>query len=264
MATARAPRPWATRASRRASHTHKATRAVGRTRADVDELGVAGVLPLAEICDQFECKSSPAVEATIKAVARDLADLKEGARTLAPFAEQVAFSDGWRSFTGRDGYKRYSYVSENLTGAKGAVTAMRMEELDTCVVEWRVQGTNQAGKVDARVATTLEFNLITGKVLSHSEVWDLSGSDSNAALVFKSGRAAYAMSQAAGDLADKASDALSSFDESEQSSYSVDPTDPRKFFEQEDTFMKDALQFATVVAALWAITKVLATVETLG
>lgn len=44
-----------------------------------------------ELCNEFECISSPAVEATARQLARDILELREGNRALGTFAVSVKY-----------------------------------------------------------------------------------------------------------------------------------------------------------------------------
>ena len=44
-----------------------------------------------QLCDDFECISSPAVEATARQLARDILDMKEGNRMVGTFAISVKY-----------------------------------------------------------------------------------------------------------------------------------------------------------------------------
>lgn len=45
-----------------------------------------------ELCNEFECISSPSVEATARQLARDILELREGNRALGTFAVSVKYS----------------------------------------------------------------------------------------------------------------------------------------------------------------------------
>ena len=50
-------------------------------------------------------------------------------------------------------------------------------------------------------------------------------------------------------------------EEGENSQYFVDPTDPKKYIQQQDTTFDDAIQFGMVLALLYACVQVLKTLE---
>eukprot|EP00250_Pteridium_aquilinum_P013569 c21426_g1_i1 orf=163-642(+) len=81
-------------------------------RSEADRL-VDG-LSFGELCDEFQCISSPAVEATARQLVRDILEMREGNRALGTFAISVKYKDPVRSFTGRDKYKRPSWITNAL------------------------------------------------------------------------------------------------------------------------------------------------------
>jgi hypothetical protein len=56
-----------------------------------------------DYCNDFECTSSPAVEQTVRSLARDISRMKY---TISLFQPDVNYSDGFRSFRGADRYRR--------------------------------------------------------------------------------------------------------------------------------------------------------------
>lgn len=56
---------------------------------DADKL-VDG-MDFGELCDEFECISSPSVEATARQLVRDILELREGNRALGTFAVSVKY-----------------------------------------------------------------------------------------------------------------------------------------------------------------------------
>lgn len=91
-----------------------------------------------ELCDEFECISSPLVESTARQLVRDILELREGNRALGTYAVSVKYKvlisvnesllrvikidlrmlkwlqDPVRSFSGRDKYKRQLWATEAL------------------------------------------------------------------------------------------------------------------------------------------------------
>jgi hypothetical protein len=63
-------------------------------------------------CDDFECTSSPAIEQTIRSLARDLTRLKY---TIRLFQPDVQYSDGFRSFKGSEKYSRPFWPRDSVT-----------------------------------------------------------------------------------------------------------------------------------------------------
>ncbi|KAK4366427.1 hypothetical protein RND71_014307 [Anisodus tanguticus] len=85
-------------------------------KSDGDKL-VDG-MDFGELCDEFECISSPSVEATARQLVRDILELREGNRTLGTFAVSVKYKDPLRSFTGREKYKRPLWITDALQNPK--------------------------------------------------------------------------------------------------------------------------------------------------
>ena len=126
----------ATRA-RRAVWTPRATNGSSFDAADVT---IEGLVPLDQICDEFVCKSSPAVEGSLRQIATDIVALREDKRSLNPFANDLEYDDGARAFVGRDGFADHTYIRDNVGEARAAVTRMAMDGLDRATIEWRLVG----------------------------------------------------------------------------------------------------------------------------
>ncbi|CAN6725050.1 unnamed protein product [Malus baccata var. baccata] len=71
-------------------------------------------LNFGELCNEFECISSPLVESTARQLVRDILELREGNRALGTFAVSVKYKDPVRSFSGRDKYKRPLWITSAL------------------------------------------------------------------------------------------------------------------------------------------------------
>ena len=226
---------------------------------DSSEVTIEGLTPLDQICDDFVCKSSPAVEGSLRQIATDYVALRETKRSLAPYAGDVAFDDGARKFVGREKFESYAYVRENVANARCAVESMRMEGLDRAIIRWRLEGDVPGGRAVVNGATALELNLITGRAVRCEETWDASESDAAAASFLSSSRAAYAtpmnVKDAADDAMAKMADMLKLGDEGAggMEDVQVDPNDPMKFFTESNKPEDDYLQYALFVAALWLV-----------
>lgn len=61
-------------------------------RSEADKL-VDG-MTFGELCDEFQCISSPAVEATARQLVRDILEMREGNRALGTFAVFVKYKVG--------------------------------------------------------------------------------------------------------------------------------------------------------------------------
>lgn len=58
-------------------------------RSEADKL-VDG-MDFGELCNDFECKSSPSVESTARQLARDILELREGNRALGTYSISVKY-----------------------------------------------------------------------------------------------------------------------------------------------------------------------------
>lgn len=66
-----------------------ATNEVTAERSEGDRI-VDG-MDFGELCNEFECKSSPLVEATARQLVRDILELRQGNRALGTFATSVKY-----------------------------------------------------------------------------------------------------------------------------------------------------------------------------
>ncbi|KAK9785021.1 hypothetical protein WJX73_010495, partial [Symbiochloris irregularis] len=169
----------------------------------------------------------------MRAMARDITRTKSW--TWNFFAKSVKYSDAFRKFEGRDGYKRNLFASQCLKDPKVLVTRMRMIDKATGVISSRLRANLGIFPVDADFETTLVLDLITGSVLQHSESWDLRRMSFPAKLAFTATRAAWSATQYAQDLAARLKQMQQDDqDNNSRQNISRDPTDPTKFFQQED------------------------------
>jgi len=232
----------------------------------VADLDAEQVENLRELCNALVCKSSPAVESTVKSLARDIDALREGqSRNLSILAPEIVYKDPFVELAGLEALKTFAPIEEaGVDKATACVKAMRMIEGDQAVIEWRLTGENSAGALAIDWKSTLTLNLITGRVLRLEEEWDTSASDPSAAALFSTKRTAYSMSKRAASIGDKigkALDDLTSGDD--EMEVFADPRDPMKFFQQKDTFQDDAIFFVGLLTVLYIITKVLYTLNTI-
>merc|ERR1719420_1382862 len=117
-----------------------------------------------------------------------------------------------------------------------------------------------AGPGRVRVRSEFKVNPITGRVEAHRDSWDLSGLPPSArALV--AGREA--LWEAAAGLSE-AVRALLDGDDAGGGDIFVDPRDPGKWVQQEDTVFRDGVFFALVVTILWTFAKALLEIEKLN
>ncbi|GBF93008.1 hypothetical protein Rsub_05619 [Raphidocelis subcapitata] len=210
-------------------------------------------------CDDFVCNSSPAVEQTVRAVARDLVRCTYSRGAFQPDA---AFDDGFRSFKGTDRLSRASWVRDVLNEPKVSVTRMRMLDRGTAQIDWAVTGRVAVFPVTLAARTVVEMNLLTGRVTSLKESWDLAGVAAPASAALVAARISWSAQQTSRDASEgltRTLDSLSSLASADDDQVYRDPTDPTKFFRQEDSTKQDALTFMTLLAILYAAYKAYAT-----
>ncbi|XWS57268.1 hypothetical protein CRYUN_Cryun09bG0159500 [Craigia yunnanensis] len=218
-----------------------------------------------ELCNEFECISSPLVEATARQLVRDILELREGNRALGTYAVSVKYKDPLRSFTGREKYKRPLWI----TGALGnpSVTVQEMVMLSTSVlsIKWTIQGKPKSflasigGDLIIKVNSQFTLNQISGQVIEHEEFWDLSSSSAIAQAFFWTSRRLFATIEAGKDFADGAKDMSTRFSTKQENlEIYPDPSgDPSKFFQRDDGFQRDVYQIALFLAVLYFVVQFL-------
>ena len=222
-------------------------------------------------CDSFVCKSSPAVENTLRTLARDAAAARGTNRAKTPYAPEVTYDDGCLRFTGSEKYAKYcSYVENNLRDVEARVTSISMadDSLDEATLTWELDARNDIGRVGVDVEATYKMNLISGRVLEHRERWvvDPSRTEAQAGPLHESARKAHALPLNAIEMGDGIQKQIKEFTKSlsqddEEGDYYADPNDPMKFFQQEDTSKTDLLQMALAASVIFLVTKVFETLN---
>lgn len=237
---------------RRASLATCASR--GEAQAELERRDIDGLNR--DYCDDFVCTNSPAVESTVRALARDITRAN-GVWTKSLLSRNVEYKDQFRSFKGVQGYQRLDFVGKKVTGAEATVTGMRMADGESAVIEWRLRGKVGPLPVDVGVTTTIRMNLLTGQIERHTEAWDLSRCSPPAAAAWTLSRAAWSARVGAADAGDATNsliDSLTSMDsDADDPGFSADPNDPMKFFQPKDSFQDDAIFYLGGVAVLYVI-----------
>ncbi|KAI3932856.1 hypothetical protein MKX01_031838 [Papaver californicum] len=218
-----------------------------------------------ELCNEFECISSPAVESTARQLARDILELRQGNRALGTFSVSVKYKDPVRSFTGREKYKRPLWVTDALE--KPSVTVQEMVMLSTSVlnIRWILRGRSKSlsigGDVIVKVTSRFTLNQISGQVIEHEELWDLSDSSTTAKAFFWSSRRLNATIEAAKDTIENLKNSAKRFSpEKENVEIYPDPSgDPAKFFQQDDGFQRDVYQIGLFLAVVYLVVQFLKT-----
>ncbi|XP_021900225.1 uncharacterized protein LOC110816377 [Carica papaya] len=229
----------------------------GVERSEADRM--VDAMDFGELCNEFECFSSPQVESTARQLARDILQLSQ---PNFPLASSVIYKDPVRSFRGRDKYKRPLWVSGALENP--SVTVEEMEMLSTSVlsIKWTMRGrpkwlTSGGEELIVKVSSQFTLNQISGQVIEHQEVWDLSASSSIAQLFFWTSCRLLATIDTTKDLGDLVKGFSSQ--KPDVDTYPQPSVDPTKFFQSEDSFQRDAYQFVFFVALVYFVVQLLRT-----
>ncbi|KAG9446449.1 hypothetical protein H6P81_012577 [Aristolochia fimbriata] len=251
----------------RVVHDSKGTEVSSSTtseRSVADEL-VDG-MDFGELCNDFECISSPSVEATARQLARDILEQREGNRALGTFCISVKYKDPLRAFTGREKYKRRQWSTDALDNPSVSIQEMVMLSTSVLSIKWTIKGKPKnslanIGDLIIRVNSRFTLNQISGQVVEHEEIWDLSSSSALAQAYFWGSRRLFATFEAGRDVADTFKDLMSKVSmENENLEIYPDPSgDPTKFFERDDGLQRDIYQIALFVAVLYFVVQFLRT-----
>lgn len=205
-----------------------------------------------EYCDEFACTSSPAVEQTIRSLCRDLQRPRTWTRSL--FAENVTYQGGLRKFKGATRYARFVFIADNVGDPQVTINRVQMLEGGTAEIQWRLQGkVVGALSVDIDVSSFFSFNQLTGRVEEHRDSFDFSRCGLPGRLAFTALRSGWAARQNFTDFQEDSGKWMQRFEKRDDDMDMIqsDPTDPNKFFIQEDTTFNDAVLFAAVVSLFW-------------
>ncbi|PIA25767.1 hypothetical protein AQUCO_10800036v1 [Aquilegia coerulea] len=234
-------------------------------RSEADKL-VDG-MDFGELCNEFECISSPSIESTARQLARDILELRQGNRALGTYSVSVKYKDPLRSFTGRDKYKRLLWVTDALD--KPSVTVQEMVMLSTSVlrISWTIKGRPKSllsavgGDLIVKVNSQFTLNQISGQVIEHEEFWDLSASSAISQAYFWTSRRLFSTIEAGKDVVEFIKNMSKRFTvEKENLEIYPDPSgDPTKFFQKDDGFQRDAYQIALFLAIVYLVVQFLRT-----
>lgn len=121
--------------------------------------------------DQFVCKSSPAVEETVRSWARQIKDLRPPPVTR--MVDAISYTDALRSHKGKDPYARsyMSFIKDNVLTPKASIKRMSMRDQKNAVIEWVLTGTLSGQSVMIIHEDTISLNLLTGRVEEHKQTW---------------------------------------------------------------------------------------------
>jgi len=215
-------------------------------------------------CDSFECTgTSPAVERCLRQVARDIRDGKDATRSVFPYATQARFSDGARAFTGAEKFERSACemkrIFEGQGGFKNTVESIEVVPGGSeAKIVWRIRSTD--GKTEVKVETTLDVNLITGKILSQDDRWSFVKGGESIELKRKALAVPDNVGNAMDEIMRTVDDATRAARELANSNggedeFGVDPNDPMKFFSYENNRNRNLSEFALLMALLFLISK---------
>ncbi|KAM2895719.1 hypothetical protein FF1_010781 [Malus domestica] len=231
-----------------------------RTEAD----RIVDGLNFGELCNEFECISSPLVESTARQLVRDILELREGNRALGTFAVSVKYKDPVRSFSGRDKYKRPLWITSALEKPSVSVQEMSMLSTSVLSIKWTIKGKAKniiGGDLIIRINSQFTLNQISGQVIEHEEFWDLSASSAIAKAYFWTSRRLYATIEGGKDLVDLAKTISSKFPREKQNMeiYPDPYGDPTKFFQRDDGFQRDVYQIGLFLALVYFVVQLLKT-----
>ncbi|KAJ7978273.1 hypothetical protein O6P43_007767 [Quillaja saponaria] len=232
-------------------------------RSDAD--AIVDRMDFGQLCNEFECISSPLVESTARQLARDILELREGNRALGTFAPSVRYRDPLRSFTGRDKYKRPLWATRSLDNPTVTVQEMVMLSTSVLSIKWTIRGKPKSliagigGDVILRVTSQFTLNQISGQVIEHEEFWDLSASSAISQTFFWTSRRLFATIESGKDFTDIAKNLNDHFStEKENLEIYPDPSgDPTKFFQRDESFQRDVYQIALFLAILYFVVQFL-------
>ncbi|XP_047058895.1 uncharacterized protein LOC124665538 [Lolium rigidum] len=237
----------------------------GSERSETDKL-VDG-MDFGELCNDFECISSPYVESTARQIARDILEIREDNRALACYAVAVKYKDPLRTFVGREKYKRPLWITEALDNPTVTVQEMSMQSTNALTIKWTLRGKPKnpffsavGGELIVRVNSQFVLNQISGQVLEHVESWDLSGSSAPAQVYFWFSRRVYSTVEGGKDTIEAAKGLASRLSQNKDENLEVypDPSgDPTKFFTRPDDLNQDVYQIGLFLAVLYFIVQFL-------
>ncbi|GJN16950.1 hypothetical protein PR202_gb03979 [Eleusine coracana subsp. coracana] len=210
-------------------------------RSRMDEL-VDG-MDFGELCNEFECISSPYVEATARQIARDIIELREDNRAFNCYAVSV----------------KYKTVQE-----------MSMQSTSTLTIKWAFRGKPKnpffaavGGDVMVRVDSRFVLNQISGQVLEQVDSWDLSASSLPAQAFFWLSRRVYSTVESGKDTIEavkSTASGLSSKKDQDIEAYPDPSGDPTKFFQRpDDGLSQDVYQIALLLAMIYFVVQFLKT-----
>ncbi|XP_028556563.1 uncharacterized protein LOC110103993 isoform X2 [Dendrobium catenatum] len=206
-------------------------------RSESDKM--VDAMDFGDLCNDFECISSPSVEATARQLARDILELREGNRSLGSYSISVKYK---------------------------TVQAMQMLSTSELSIKWQLKGRPKnpvfatfGGDLILQVNSRFTLNQISGQVIEHDEFWDLSASSVVGQTYFWISRRLFSAIEAGKDTID-AVKSMASGSSSEKENKEIFPDlsgDPTKFFQRDDGLQRDAYQIALLLAIIYFVVQFL-------
>lgn len=240
------------------------SRSVYKTRSSggggEEEQQVENITGTDTYCDDFVCTSSPAVETTVRALAKDI-ERGNGVWTRSLLSKDVEYVDSFRRSKGIEAFS-LDFVPKIMTPTSIRVTRMRMldQPPGRARISWRLEG--HVGRpgipVDVDMTTDIDMNLLTGQIEKRVDSWSLPRCSPISKLAWLAWRAWWSVQGAAKDATKATSsvlDSLTSMDEGDEGDIytQADPRDPMKFFQQRDSFKDDATSLIAFLLVVYII-----------
>ncbi|KAL0905235.1 hypothetical protein M5K25_027426 [Dendrobium thyrsiflorum] len=233
-------------------------------RSESDKM--VDAIDFGDLCNDFECISSPSVEATARQLARDILELREGNRSLGSYSISVKYKDPIRTFMGREKYDRPLWATEALENPSVTVQGMQMLSTSELIIKWLLKGRPKnpvfailGGDLILQVNSRFTLNQISGQVIEHDEFWDLSASSVVGQTYFWISRGLFSTIEAGKDTID-AVKSMATGISSEKENKEIFPDlsgDPTKFFQRDDGLQRDAYQIALLLAIIYFVVQFL-------
>jgi len=222
-----------------------------------------------EYCDDFECTSSPAVELTVRALAKDISR-GNGVWTKSLLSKNVVYKDRFCSMSGIDSFK-VDFFPSYCTVSRVTIKSMKMMDAapsSRACIEYTVEGilkkpgsdTEGLIPVEVDMTTTVTLNLLTGQIESREDSWKARSIIGKVA--FSAARLAWGSVVKSREAGKKSSEFIeksvnsvlgSLDDDTDMSNIQADPRDPMKFFQQNDSFKDDATAFMIFLLIIYII-----------
>ncbi|CAA0814511.1 Uncharacterized conserved protein (DUF2358 [Striga hermonthica] len=234
-------------------------------RSEADK--IVDSMDFGELCNEFECISSPLVESSARQLVRNILELRQGNRAIGTYAVSVRYKDPVRSFTGREKYKRRLWATDALENPTVRVQQMVMLSTSMLNIKWTLKGKPKSpifsigGDLIVKVDSKFTLNQISGQVIEHEELWDLLSSSLVSQAYFWASRRLFASFEALNDFSDFIKDLADRVTtENKNVEMPPDPTgDPTKFFQRDESFQRDLYQIALFLAIVYFVVQYLRT-----